>query len=230
MLGTLAGADLFEPKYAMIVHNADEVTVPLLLDTIPTPKEFKDAIESLSPEQQRFAKAYRSMQLASTLFAVVTIQVQPMLEAVLNLPPNTLQHEIAMTEPLLKLMLEYSIPPDQLCCRDPRTYSRDETLPSPSQQLGQVRQNVKAMQEVIAAAKRQEQEEARQAEAMRKALLPPAPKQRPTPAPVRREPTVPVTPARVTYFDPPIVPAGGRLLPYARFSKLLPPCSLILAI
>jgi hypothetical protein len=36
----------------------DEVTIPLLLEQIPTPKEFRDAIESLSPEQQRFAKAF----------------------------------------------------------------------------------------------------------------------------------------------------------------------------
>ena len=31
-------------------------------------EEFRDAIESLSPEQQKFAKAIRSMQLESTLF------------------------------------------------------------------------------------------------------------------------------------------------------------------
>jgi hypothetical protein len=30
----------------------------LLLETIPTPKAFKKAISSISPEQQRFAKAY----------------------------------------------------------------------------------------------------------------------------------------------------------------------------
>jgi hypothetical protein len=34
---------------------------------MPTPKEFKDAIESLSPEQRRFCKPFRSMQLASSL-------------------------------------------------------------------------------------------------------------------------------------------------------------------
>ncbi|CAE8626603.1 unnamed protein product [Polarella glacialis] len=39
--------------------------------TIPTPKEFKDAIESLSPEQQSFAKAFRAMQLESTLFGIL---------------------------------------------------------------------------------------------------------------------------------------------------------------
>jgi hypothetical protein len=33
-------------------------------------QEFRDAIESLSPEQQRFAKAIRAMQLESTLFGM----------------------------------------------------------------------------------------------------------------------------------------------------------------
>lgn len=36
------------------------------LEAIPTAKEFRDAIESLSAEQQRFAKAFRSMQLESS--------------------------------------------------------------------------------------------------------------------------------------------------------------------
>ena len=31
------------------------------METIPTPKEFRDAIESLSPEQQRFAKVCLSV-------------------------------------------------------------------------------------------------------------------------------------------------------------------------
>ena len=39
--------------------------VPLSLEQLPTPKEFKDAIASLSPEQQRFAKMYRAMQVGS---------------------------------------------------------------------------------------------------------------------------------------------------------------------
>jgi hypothetical protein len=37
---------------------------------IPSAQEFADAIQSLSEEQQRFAKHFRSMQLSSTLFAV----------------------------------------------------------------------------------------------------------------------------------------------------------------
>jgi hypothetical protein len=48
-------------------QNKDELKIPLLLETIPTPKEFKSAISSLSPEQQRFCKAFRSMQLGMFL-------------------------------------------------------------------------------------------------------------------------------------------------------------------
>ena len=37
---------------------------------------FRDAIESLSPEQQRFAKAFREMQLASSVPSVARIANQ----------------------------------------------------------------------------------------------------------------------------------------------------------
>lgn len=43
-------------------------------------------VESLSPEQQAFAKAYRGMQLAGTLFTVVVVQIKPQLEKLLALP------------------------------------------------------------------------------------------------------------------------------------------------
>merc|ERR1719502_2174998 len=85
LVGRIASATSFDPKYAAIIQNKDELTIPLDLSTIPTPKEFKDAIESLSPEQQNFAKAFRSMQLESTLFGVLVVQIKPQLEKVLNL-------------------------------------------------------------------------------------------------------------------------------------------------
>ena len=44
----------------MIVQNKDEIAVPLELAAIPTPKEFREAVESLSPEQRRFAQAIAS--------------------------------------------------------------------------------------------------------------------------------------------------------------------------
>ena len=68
LIGRIASAKVFEPKFGFIAQNKDEFSIPLELEQIPTPKEFKDAIESLSSEQQRFAKAFRSMQLESTLF------------------------------------------------------------------------------------------------------------------------------------------------------------------
>ena len=52
MVGSLGGPELFQPKHAIIVQNKDELTLPLELETIPAPQEFRDAIESLSPEQQ----------------------------------------------------------------------------------------------------------------------------------------------------------------------------------
>ena len=98
----------------MIVRNKDEFTLPLDFETIPTPKEFKDAIASLSPEQQEFCKAFRGMQLESTLFGVVVIQIKPQLEKLLQLPPNCLAKEIQLTEHLMELFIKYQIPSDLL--------------------------------------------------------------------------------------------------------------------
>lgn len=54
----MAGADRFEPKNAIVLQNKDEVLIPLLLNELPTAKELKDAISSMSPEQQRSAKGF----------------------------------------------------------------------------------------------------------------------------------------------------------------------------
>jgi hypothetical protein len=114
LAGKILSADQFEPTAAMIVQNMDDLTIPLLLETIPTPKEFKDAIESLSPEQQRFAKAYRSLQLSSTLFGVCIIQIKPQLERVLNLKQGSLTKEIQLTQDLMELFIKYQVPSDLL--------------------------------------------------------------------------------------------------------------------
>lgn len=98
----------------MIVQNKDDIKIPLELETIPTPKEFADAISSLSPEQQRFATAFRSMQLASTLFGVCVIQIKPQLEKLLKLPYDSLTKEIQMTQDLLEMFIKYQIPSDLL--------------------------------------------------------------------------------------------------------------------
>ena len=65
--------------HALIVQNKDEVTLPLELEQLPTPKAFRDAIASLSPEQQRFARAYRAMQLEGSVFGVLVLQLKPSL-------------------------------------------------------------------------------------------------------------------------------------------------------
>jgi len=114
LLGKISGADTFDPTYAMIVRNKDEFSVPLNMETIPTAKEFKDAISSLSPEQQDFCRAFRSMQLESTLFGVVVIQIKPQLEKLLNLAPDALAKEIQLTEHLMELFIKYQIPADLL--------------------------------------------------------------------------------------------------------------------
>jgi hypothetical protein len=61
-VGNLSSAEVFQPKHALIIQNKDELKIPLMMETIPAPQEFRDAIESLSPEQQAFCKAYRKMQ------------------------------------------------------------------------------------------------------------------------------------------------------------------------
>jgi hypothetical protein len=57
LLGKILSADTFDPKYAIVLSNQDIVSIPLLLETIPAPKEFKKAVESISPEMQKFAQA-----------------------------------------------------------------------------------------------------------------------------------------------------------------------------
>eukprot|EP00961_Rhodomonas_salina_P173829 2344355-Rhodomonas_salina.1 len=112
LIGKIVSADTFEPKHAMIVKDKDAFQIPLQLSTIPTPKEFKDAIESLSDEQREFCKAWRAMQLESTLFAVCVIQIKPLLERVLNLPPQSLSKEIKLTQALTELFIKCQIAPD----------------------------------------------------------------------------------------------------------------------
>lgn len=113
-MGRIVGTGLFDPSCALIVKDKDEIRIPLLLETIPSAKEFKEAISSLSDEQQRFAKAYRGMQLSSTLFAVCVIQIKPQLERVLKLPSDSLTKQIELTQNLQELFLKYQIPSDLL--------------------------------------------------------------------------------------------------------------------
>jgi len=114
ILGTIAGPNQFEPKDAIILQNKDEVLIPLLTTTLPSAKDFRDSIASLSPEQQSFAKAFRSMQLESSVFGLCIIQLKPQLEKLLGLQSGSLTKEIQLTQDLMSLFVDYQIPSDLL--------------------------------------------------------------------------------------------------------------------
>jgi hypothetical protein len=154
LVGRIVSAHVFEPKYGMIVQNKDEITIPLDLEQIPTPKQFRDAIESLSPEQQRFAKAFRGMQLESTLFGVLVLQIKPQLETVLKLSTDVLTKEIRLTQDLMEMFIKYQIPSDLL--------SYDESslgITSPVNRLNAVKEHVTNMRSMTSLSKSQELED-----------------------------------------------------------------------
>jgi hypothetical protein len=146
LIGRISSATSFDPKYAMIVQNKDDVSIPLDLETIPSTKEFKDAISSLSPEQQRFAKTFRGMQLESTLFGVLVIQIKPQLEKVLNLPADSLTKEIRLTQDLMELFIKYQIPSDLMSFEG-------EAMSSVKEKLDTVKGHVASLRSIIDDAK-----------------------------------------------------------------------------
>jgi len=158
LVGRVASATSFDPKFAAILQNKDELTIPLELSMIPTPKEFKDAIASLSPQQQAFAKAFRSMQLESTLFGVLVVQIKPQLEKLLNLPDDSLTKEIKLTQDLMDLFIKYQIPSDLLSFSD----DTSDAEVAPAQRLEMVKGHVKAMHDMIQQEKEAELLAARQ--------------------------------------------------------------------
>lgn len=163
LVGKIADATTFAPESAMIVKNKDDLRIPLMLETMPTPKEFRDAIESLSPEQQRFCKAWRKMKLASSVFAVCVIEIKPQMEKVLNLSPGALTKEIALTQGLSKLFIEYQIPPDLL------SFDGDKNT-SEASKLRAVQDHHDAIVKVIDAEKQKEIEEEKKRAAKAMAL------------------------------------------------------------
>ena len=123
VLARVASATAIEPVAAVLLGSKDELHIPLLFERLPTPQQFRDAISSLSPEMQRFAKAYRAMQLESTLFCLCVIEVKPQLERLLRLPQDALTKHIKLTQDLLDLFIEHQIPSDLL------SYDGDEHAP-----------------------------------------------------------------------------------------------------
>eukprot|EP00980_Cylindrotheca_fusiformis_P021749 scaffold8569_cov139-Cylindrotheca_fusiformis.AAC.19 len=154
VIGTMAGSDQLKPKDAIILQNKDEVIIELLLEELPSAKQFKDAVRSLSPEQQRFAKSFRSMQLESSVFGVCVIQVKPQLELLLGLPEDSLAKEIKLTEDLMQLFVEYQIPADLL------SYDgEDNSTVTTRSKVENVREHVKAVLSVIDESKEKQLEE-----------------------------------------------------------------------
>lgn len=149
LVGKVISADKFDPKAAIIIQNKDDLKIPLMLEQVPTAQEFNAAISSLSPEQQRFALAYRSMQLSNTLFAVAIIQIKPQLEKLLKLPTDSLQKEIKLTQDLLDLFITYQIPSDLI------SYDGDPNA-SNSSKIAEVKRHVVAMQEMLQASREKE--------------------------------------------------------------------------
>jgi len=155
VVGTMVGADELQPKDAIIIQNKDEVVIPLLLNELPSVKEFKDAIQSLSPEQRRFAESFRRMQLASSVFGVAVIQIKPQLEKLLGLPEDALAKEIKLTQDLMELFVEHQVPSDLL------SYDGDVSASVTSQQkVDNVQVHVDAVLKVINSEKEKQLEEA----------------------------------------------------------------------
>lgn len=159
IIGTMSGYDTFEPKDAIVIQNKDEVLIPLLTTILPSIKEFNDAIISLSPEQQTFAKAFRSMQLESSVFAVCVIQLKPQLEKLLGLPECSLTKEIQLTQDLLSLFVDYQIPSDLLSLTSISTTPNATDTMSIDDKIASVRGYVKAVMDVIASSKEKQLKE-----------------------------------------------------------------------
>jgi len=156
LIGTIGGPDEFDPKHAFIVQNKDDLKIPLVLEQVPgsSNSDF-DPIASLSPEQQRFARAFRSMQLASTVFAVLVLQIKPQLEKLLKIPSDSLTKEIQLSQDILELFMKYQIPSDLL------SFDGDKNA-SVVAKVDEVKRNVKAIQEMIKETEEKELKEAQQ--------------------------------------------------------------------
>jgi len=162
LVGKIGSADTFDPTAALIVQNKDDLTIPLVLETIPTAKEFRDAIESLSPEQQNFAKAFRAMQLASTVFGVMVIQIKPQMERLLKLPEDSLTKEVQLTQELMELFIKYQLSSDLLSYDGPEDASA-------AAKITRVREHAKVLRDMIDAERSKELAEEMQKAEMAKA-------------------------------------------------------------
>ena len=163
VVGTISGPDTLNPKHAIILKNKDEVKIFLNAQVLPSAKEFKDAIKSMSPEQQAFAKSFRAMSLASSVFGFCVVQLKPQLEKLLNLDDGALNKEIELTEELTLLFVDFQIPSDLL------SYDGPPDAP-PLEKVNTVKGYVKSVMSVIEANKKKHLEEEKMKASARKAM------------------------------------------------------------
>ena len=150
LIGRILNNNEFQPEHGILVKDKDIVNIPLLLEMIANQKVFKKAIKTLSPTQQAFVTAYRNMQLQHTLFGLVTIQIKPQLEKLLNIRDDSLLKEISLTQDILDLIINYQIPLDVL------SVDKLEVFAAPSANVAisipdieVVRNQVKAMKVIV---------------------------------------------------------------------------------
>ncbi len=141
VLGRLEPKNRLVPEHSVIVQSRQTLEIPLRLEVLPSQGEFRDAVASMSREQRDFAQAFRAMQLSSTAFAVLVVQVKPQLERAMSVGRHVMTRELALARSVLELLVEYGIPPSLLRARETGTV--EELL-----------QNVSEMQKMIAEMKK----------------------------------------------------------------------------
>lgn len=148
VVGKIVSNGEFEIEIATIVKDKEDLVIPLVLDTLSSPKVYYDILASLSPQQQAFAEAYRNMLLKQSVFALAVVEVKPQLEYLLNLSVGSLTKEVQLTQDLIKLFVDYQMPPDML------TYIGEST--DTSTQIEYVKAQVTKMNDMLDQARQQE--------------------------------------------------------------------------
>eukprot|EP00467_Chlorarachnion_reptans_P001188 CAMPEP_0114526308 /NCGR_PEP_ID=MMETSP0109-20121206/22944_1 /TAXON_ID=29199 /ORGANISM="Chlorarachnion reptans, Strain CCCM449" /LENGTH=982 /DNA_ID=CAMNT_0001708059 /DNA_START=177 /DNA_END=3125 /DNA_ORIENTATION=+ len=223
ILGKIKSSNEFDAQEAIVIQNRDELDIPIVLQQIPSPKAFQDYIRSLSPEQQRFARAFRGMQLEGTLFGLVLIQIKPAMEKVLRLAPGSLTKEIQLTQDLMTLFTKYQIPTDLLSFDDISNAWKGQdsgfegadrpSKANPESRLTHVKQNVARMMAMVENKKAKVNEAAQQGFAFAKATGTAEKKS------LKRKRDVPLGAAFNTEIHPEEVVAYGAALVGARISQ-----------
>jgi len=155
LLGSLSATGVFTTTDAFMVQNKEEIVVPLILEQLPTAREFRGgaATSWVSSDQANLAQALRSKQLQSTVFAVCIIQVKPHLEQVLNLPSESLSKEVQLTQALIDLFVHHQIPSNYLCVGPEAAASHSVEGEATADLIATVRGHVANMQGMLKSSK-----------------------------------------------------------------------------